>query len=235
MTTLMIVGAHAGDAENMGGAIAAKYSKAGHKVILVHMSMGERGNPKLTDKEYYKMKKREALKVSEALGAEPVFLNYADGEVPDSNETREAVCELIRTKKPDIVLTHWRGSFHKDHIATHKVVSDAVFLASLPGFKAILKPHAVKRVYWAENWEDEEDFRVDVLIDVSDSVQTWRNAILNYSFARGETGFNYIEYYTSVMRAHGLRAGCEYAVALMHKERLTIKASWIPVKFNLQE
>lgn len=62
--------------------------------------------------------------MSEALGAEPVFLNYADGEVPDSNEARETLCELIRTKKPDIVLTHWRGSFHKDHIATHKVMSD---------------------------------------------------------------------------------------------------------------
>lgn len=43
---IMSIGAHALDAELMGGAVAIKYTREGHKATFVHITRGERGNKK---------------------------------------------------------------------------------------------------------------------------------------------------------------------------------------------
>lgn len=40
---VMVVGAHAGDAELMAGGLLAKYHLLGHKTSIVHMTLGEKG------------------------------------------------------------------------------------------------------------------------------------------------------------------------------------------------
>lgn len=44
---IMSIGAHALDAELMGGAVAIKYTREGHKATFVHITRGERGNKKI--------------------------------------------------------------------------------------------------------------------------------------------------------------------------------------------
>lgn len=222
--TLMVVGAHAGDAENMAGAIAAKYAMRGHRVVLVHMTLGERGNPKLSDEEYAKQKKAEAARVASTLGVEVEFLDYKDGELPDSEGPRRSLTTLMLRYKPTVVLTHWRGSMHRDHTVTSNVVEDALFYSSIRSLNGGNPPHYVKALYYAENWEDEVGFRPEILVDVSDSFELWRKAMANYAFAGGATGFNYIEYYSCLMRLHGLRIGKGYAAALMNPEYKTYMA-----------
>jgi LmbE family N-acetylglucosaminyl deacetylase len=216
--TLMIVGAHAGDAENMAGAIAAKYAMEGHRVVLVHMTLGERGNPKLSDQDYARQKRDEALKVAAALGCEVEFLGYRDGELPDAEEPRRDLVNFVLKYRPNIVITHWRGSFHRDHNLTSKIVEDALFYSSIRGLNGGNPPHHVGALYYAENWEDEVGYRPQILVDVSDAFDKWREAIVNYAFTTGATGFNYVEYYSCLMRLHGLRMGRRYAVALMKPE-----------------
>ncbi|MEM3710690.1 MAG: hypothetical protein QW453_01395, partial [Thermoprotei archaeon] len=80
------------------------------------------------------------------------------------------------------------------------------------------QPHSVRAFYYAENWEDEVGYKPEILVDVSQGFDLWRKAISNYAFATGATGFNYIEYYTCLMRLHGLRIGRQYAAALMKPE-----------------
>ena len=53
----MVVGAHAGDAEIMAaGALVAKYTKAGHDAVLVHLTPGERDTKTLSPEEYAEQK-----------------------------------------------------------------------------------------------------------------------------------------------------------------------------------
>lgn len=42
----------------------------------------------------------------------------------------ERIGEIIRSEKPDVVLTHWRGSLHLDHINTYRIVLKAIFLTA---------------------------------------------------------------------------------------------------------
>ena len=146
------------------------------------------------------------------------FLPYKDAEPPVSDKVKFAICDLVRELKPDIAITHWKGSFHKDHVNTYHNVMDGLFYAALPSVKRKLQAHKVKAIYFTENWEDPYDFKPEVYIDISEVFDSWLNAISSYTFARGEAGFPYIDYYKSLARIRGIESGFTYAEAFMIQE-----------------
>lgn len=212
---LMVIGGHAGDAELMAGATVLKHTRAGHAATLVHMTPGEKGHPTLTPDEYAAQKRREAAAVAEALGAQAVFLPYKDGELPVNETVKFAVADLIRQHKPHVIITHWRGSMHKDHTATHDIVQDALFYAALPGFARELPPHyPAGGLYYAENWEDPLDFHIDIHIDVSEVFADYLRAIAGYAFVT-ESSFPYHRHYEALGILRGTLSGFQYAEAFM--------------------
>ncbi len=76
--TVLAIGAHAGDAELTAGAVLARHKRLGDRVVLLHLTLGEGGNPKMTPAAYGEQKRREALAAAEALGAE-VALRALEG------------------------------------------------------------------------------------------------------------------------------------------------------------
>jgi len=211
---LVVIGAHIGDCEVMAGGIAAKAVKDGWKVHFIHMTSGEKGHPKLTPEKYLEQKKREALKFGEKIGVQVHFMPYKDGELENTLEVRTRLATLLRKIRPNIIITHWKGSLHKDHIVTYEVVMEAVFYAANPWVDIEGKP-VYSRVYYAESWEDRDGFQPEIYIDISEVFKKWIEALKLCAFARGETGFNYIDYYSSLARIRGLEAGFEYAQTLM--------------------
>jgi LmbE family N-acetylglucosaminyl deacetylase len=209
--TILAVGAHAGDVELTSGALLAKQQRLGDRVVILHLTLGEGGNPRLESGRYAEQKRREATEAARVLGAEVLFGPYRDGELPDDDAARRYVADVIRTVKPTLVITHWRESIHKDHAATSRVVTDAVLLASLDGVRT---DHAayrgVRGIWYAENWEDASGFQPYIFVDVSTSMAVWRDAVTKYEFVRGGVSdFRYLEYYDalSVMRGALARKG----------------------------
>jgi LmbE family N-acetylglucosaminyl deacetylase len=146
--------------------------------------------------------------VAEALGAEVRFGPYRDGELPDDEETRRWVADVIRDVRPTLVLTHARESIHKDHAAAHAVVKDAVLLASLEGVKTANPAHrGVRGVWYAENWEDAAGFAPYVYVDVTEGADAWQAAVTKYEFVRGGiSSFRYLDYYTALATMRGAEA-----------------------------
>ncbi len=214
---LMVIGAHIGDAEITAGHVIAKYTAAGHKATMVHMTPGEKGHPKLSPKEYEEQKRGETEASAKVLGCGVRVMLYKDGQLPCDEEAKLAVCDVIRELKPDIILTHWKGSFHKDHINTHGIVSDAVFYSAVPGIKRSLPAHAVANLYYTDNWEDELEYQPNVYMDISGKpYETWLEAIDKQALFRGEVAsFPYREYYKSLSVVRGGKAGYGHAVTFM--------------------
>jgi len=214
-TTILAVGAHAGDVELTSGAVLVKQHKLGDRIVILHMTLGEGGNPKMTSEAYGAQKKREALAAAEAIGAEPMFAPYRDGEIPDDNEARRYVADVIRQVQPNIVITHWRESLHRDHAATNRIVRDAVLLASLDGVKTAHPVwRGVRGVWYAENWEDSTEFSPYIYIDVADVINPWREAVSKYEFVRGGiSSFPYLDYYVSLATVRGAQARKKQAEA----------------------
>ncbi|MBE3596042.1 MAG: PIG-L family deacetylase [Hydrogenibacillus sp.] len=212
---ILAIGAHAGDMELTAGAVIAKYTLAGHRATLLHLTLGEKGHPRLSPEEYKKQKIEEAHQAAEMLGADVRFLDYKDAELPVDDHIKYEVADIIRELKPDILITHWKGSIHKDHTNTHLIVQDAHFYAGLKTIERKLPAHYVSKVYYADNWEDPYDFEPEVFIDIPDEAyETWVKAMNAYAYARGETsGFPFIEYYQALTVVRGAPVGFKRAQA----------------------
>lgn len=215
--TIMAVGGHVGDVELTCGGVLATYAKKGFKVITVALTGGERGNPlHLTVEEYRKQKEQEAKGFAEMLGGEAIVFPYVDGELPDSEEIRFQLCDLIRQYRPVAIMTHWKYSMHKDHELTHRIVKDAHFYAGLRGIKRKYNAHFAKGPYYAQNWEDATKFKPYIYLEVtSEGFELWRKAIQLHWFAVNSTSFHYMEYYINLMKCNGCLARTEYAEAFM--------------------
>jgi LmbE family N-acetylglucosaminyl deacetylase len=212
--TILAIGAHAGDMELTAGAVLAKQRQLGDRIVLLHLTLGERGNAQLGAAAYGTQKRREAESAARVLGAEVIFGPYRDGELPNSEEARRYVADVIRRVRPSLVITHWRESIHRDHRNTHAIVEDAVLLAAIDSGANGLPPSRGTRLWYAENWEDAEQFDPYVYVDVSGAMATWRQAVSSYEFVRGGvSGFAYLDYYTALATLRGAEARKAQAVA----------------------
>ena len=216
---IMVVGAHAHDAEVMGGAAVLKHVDDGWRAVIVHMTLGEKGHRTLSPEEYAAIKTAEAQEAARRLSAACVILPYRDGELPVSEEAQWQIADAIREHRPDVLLTHWKGSFHADHRNTHTNVMSSLFFAGLPAFTRAYPAHSPSRVYFAENWEDIEGFVPDLYLDVADVWERYLEAMRAYSLFRGEvSSFAYEQWYRGAGEMRGAEAGFRRAIALMKPE-----------------
>jgi LmbE family N-acetylglucosaminyl deacetylase len=221
-SSIMAIAAHPGDAFFAMGAPVALQVYRGAQGVFVSLSLGERGSARIAPAPYGLLQRESAEHAAHMLGAEAEFLSYLDGEIPVTEEAKLAVCDLIRKHRPTIIVTHWRGSWHKDHQACYKIVNDAVFYAGLPALDRERPAHEVQKIFFADNWEDAEGFSPDTYLDISLVFDKWMEACATFPMWRGENGFRYNDYYGSLAVGRGCLGGCKYAVALMSPaEQLT--------------
>jgi LmbE family N-acetylglucosaminyl deacetylase len=223
---IVAFGAHAGDVDFTMAHVLAKYARHGHKATIVHVTLGEAGNARMSRQDYAEQRKVEIRESARVYGTDVRCLPYPDGELPATPESELALCDLIRELRPDIVLTHWVGSFHQDHVRTHHLVTRGVLLARLPGVKRALPPHAVRSLYYAENWEDPQDFAPEVYVDITEVFDLWLEGAGKHALFRGGVStFPYQPYYTALAAVRGAESGCKYAAAYMRDREILKRAS----------
>jgi len=214
---IMAIAAHPGDGLFTMGAVLAQQISQGGAGILLSLSLGEKGAPKdIPVQRYGEMQRSATDKATRLLGAEAAFLTYPDAEIPFNEESTLAVCDVIREHKPDVIVTHWSGSWHKDHQNCHLIVRDAGFYAGLATLVRSRPPHPVSKVFYADNWEDATNFVPDTYLDIEAIYEKWMQACDFYPMWRGQTGFfRYNDYYSSLSIMRGCLSGFKHSVALM--------------------
>lgn len=207
--TILAIGGHIGDACLTAGGVMASNAVEGGKNYTLALTAGERGNPPHMTKEEYRIQKiNEAKNFMSLMNGEAFVLEYEDGELPNNEEVRLQVAEIIVKLKPDIVITHWRSQMHKDHNNTHYIVQDARFIASVVGTKY---GRHYASLYFAENWEDDHDFEPYVYVDITKGYDLWCKALHEHWFVMNSKDFAYYDYYTSLARCRGALSKKQYA------------------------
>ncbi len=214
-SNILAIAAHPGDGMFTMGAPVAQHIRNGGTGVFVSLSLGERGSAKVPVREYGEMQRAAMLKSANAVGAAAEFLTYPDGEIPSGDAIALKVCDWIRQYRPRVILSHWSGSWHKDHQNAHIVTRDAVFYAGLKSLTRELPAAGGARVLYPENWEDATNFLADMYLNITPVFREWVNACALFPMWRGENGFRYNSFYQSLATARGALAGCEYAIALM--------------------
>ncbi len=212
---VLAIGAHAGDMEISVGPALARAAAEGMSLHLLHLTPGEKGHPTLSPEAFAPEKRAQAEETAAILGGRCVFLDYRDGELPDDEAARFRVAAVIRRIRPTAIVTHPERSLHRDHARTHRIVEDAVFLAATRGFDIEgLRAHPVRRILFAENWEDREGFEPFHYVPVQEWIPVWERAVRSYEQFRPEVSrFPYIDYYRSLYRVRGAEAWCGWACA----------------------
>jgi LmbE family N-acetylglucosaminyl deacetylase len=150
--TILAVFAHPDDELSAGGTLA-RYTASGASVTLVRVTPGEAGEisgPALAKPETLaEVRTQELLTAAKALGLEDVrFLGFRDSGMvgtpenadprsfhqADPVEATRRLVVLIRSVKPDVVITHdvTGGYGHPDHLAAYRHVTAAFDAASDP-------------------------------------------------------------------------------------------------------
>ena len=205
--TILAVGAHVGDMELTAGGVLATNALRGGKIVTLALTAGEKGLPpgrELAD--YRRQKVREAEAFAGMLGGRAIVLDHPDGLLPDTDDVRFEVCDVIREVCPDVIITHFSNSMHKDHRTAHRVVVDARFYAANACFERAQPAHFASRLYFAENWEDAVGFHPYVYIDITEGLDLWQKAAATHWFVTGSRSFPYLEYYDHLSRVRGIEA-----------------------------
>ena len=172
---VMVVTAHADDAEFGAAGTIASWVRQGRKVTYVVCTNGDKGSsdPAMTSERLAPIRQQEQLEAAKILGVgEVVFLDHPDGSLEDTPVFRGELVRLIRKYRPDIVVTadpYRKYRWHRDHRITGTVTMDAIFpyardhLSYPEHIAEGLVPHKVKEAYL---WASEEP---DIFIDISET------------------------------------------------------------------
>jgi LmbE family N-acetylglucosaminyl deacetylase len=209
MHSIMVVGGHSGDEIVMAGGLLCKCASRGDKIHLVSITQGCGGHPTLPRSEYRKQKESEALACAKLLGATTYFFPYPSRESEISLEAQKILANEIRKHRPDVVITHWKGSVHRDHASAYFNTVYALGLAADLNFKTEYEPFAAANLYFAENWEDPENYSPDIYVSLSQQdVDDWLKCCECFQFFRESFyEFDYKRYYLSLFACRGQLCG----------------------------
>lgn len=166
---LLIVGAHPDDAEYHAGGTAALFRAAGHVVKMVSLTDGSAGHQTMRGAELARRRRAEAAAAASIIDADFEVLDNPDGCLLPTLECRAQVIRLIRTFRPDLLLTHRPNEYHPDHRSTSLLVQDAAYLVTVPAICPEAAALAADPViaYLSDDFQKPTPFRPDVVVDVS--------------------------------------------------------------------
>jgi len=169
---VMVVTPHPDDAEYGVAGTVARWTGEGKDVIYVVCTNGDKGTSDTDVKpnELASIREQEQMAAAKLLGVRGViFLHYPDQALEDTPEFRKEIVRLIRTYRPETVVTadpYRRYIWHRDHRITGRVVLDAVFpyARDIFAYPDLLEqgfqPHRVREVLL---WGSEEpNYRSDI-------------------------------------------------------------------------
>lgn len=212
------VGAHPDDLELMAGGTLRKYVEQGHHVVMCYMTNGDMGHAVIPPEELAEIRKKEAQKAAEIIGAEFEWVGIPDDNLFPDKETRMKLVHIIRRHQPDIIITHDAKDYHPDHRAAHQLVFDASFLATVPHIPSP-EPHVkngVPMIYCMEPLSglgaDPGDY-VDITEQFDIKVKALSAHESQIVWMKEHDNIDFVEWMTTISEHRGLQCGCRFAEA----------------------
>jgi len=224
---IVFIGAHPDDETSASGTIA-KYVDNGHRATIVVVTRGGRGHWKIPSGELEKIRTGEMEKAAKVLGADVIFLDYKDADVPAGDALKEELVDLVRSLRPDIVLTFHPLVWRDDHRRVGLAAADACFKACLPLVETGFPAHRpVPDLYFIGS--PMLPLEPDVFIDISDYIDVKVESLSHHAsqWVRWDIDEDYstvdlegvVERVRHRARQRGLESGVPYAEAFISQYR----------------
>jgi N-acetylglucosamine malate deacetylase 1 len=168
---ILMIGAHPDDGDIKAGGSAAKWCALGHVVRLVSLTNGQAGHQIMRGPGLAARRKAEANAAGAVIGAAYDVLDQPDGYLDDRIEHRLQVIRLIRSFRPDLIITHRSTDYHPDHRFTGLLVQDASYLLTVPAMCPEV-PHLASCpviLYFSDAFQKPNRFEPNVVVDIEDN------------------------------------------------------------------
>ncbi len=131
---VLAIHAHPDDIELQCAGTLALLKEAGVKIAVATMTAGDCGSATLPQQEIADIRRAEAQKAADLLGADYYCLEFLDLQIVHDNDGRRRVTELLRRVQPEIVITAPPVDYMSDHEMTSRLVRDACFNGPIVNF-----------------------------------------------------------------------------------------------------
>lgn len=190
--TYMWVVAHPDDAEFSSAGTIARFASEGKRAVIIQVTSGNRGTSdrSFTPEVLAQTREDEEKEAARRMGVgDLVFLRQPDGAIVPDIALREMITKMIRTHRPDVIITHdpFRPyAMHPDHRGVGMATHDAVYPTArdhlyFPDHLASgLEPHKTAEIWYFGSEEP------DVYIDITNSFDTKIEALKAHKSQVGE-------------------------------------------------
>jgi len=130
---VLAIGCHPDDLEIACGGTLRKYADRGANVYEAHVANGNLGHVVIMPDELRAIRTKEAEEAGKVLGAKQVFnIDVGDLCVDSHNQdVIDAVGDVVRFVKPDVIITHNPEDYMQDHVETSHIATNGSFCSGL--------------------------------------------------------------------------------------------------------
>ena len=166
------------------------------------------------------IRKAEAKKAAEVIGAEYICLDYDDEMFFEDKKARLAFIDLVRYCKADLILTHNPEDYNPDHELTSKIINDIAVMIPVAKIETPSKPYdKIPMIAYFESVNG-LGFIPTEYVDITDFFEKKMEMCLchqsqiswmqdNYKDTLSDQ--NFFEQYRTIARYRGIQCGVQYA------------------------
>ncbi len=223
---ILAVGAHPDDVEIGAFGTLDTCVKRGDQVIVCSISNGNMGSTTIPRKELERVRLIEAAKASNVIGAHYTCLLFDDTTLSaDNDEQVKKLTELIRSIRPEVIITHGEDDMHPDHGQANRLVLKSAVLSCLAHYECDSPPLSVMpSIYYMESVEGRE-MRPDIYVDISSSFENKIKALGEHAsqlnFMADEKARDLFHFIEVLGGYRGWQCGVRVAEAFTHCPLLT--------------
>lgn len=231
---ILFVGAHPDDIETFAGGTAIKFAEQGDKLFFCVATNGNVGSSTLSKEEIARIRKAEATRGAELVGAELIWLGFDDEFLIDSVQTRHAFIEAFRIAQPDVVFCHWREDYNPDHSISGMIVDECIHMAAVPNIETASRPTTgIPHVYFMDTPVG-VNFVPEIYCDITSTFKK-KVAMVAAHRSQGQWmkdlfGYDLEAFLEIPARYRGMQAGCPMAEAFRPSYRWgrTFRKHYLP-------
>jgi LmbE family N-acetylglucosaminyl deacetylase len=193
---IMFIGAHPDDIEPQAGGTIAKFTRAGHDVLIV-VAVNTGG-------EISDTRKNESIQAAKILGAKIKHLGLDQIDFRFDRKVVQTIDKVITDYNPDQIFTCWEYDSHQDHQAVSKSVlaacrkNDINLLFYEPVIPGGLTPHGFESNYY---------------VDISDTIDEKIMSVKAHESQISKYGDDWVEAVYGRSKMWGFQINVAYAEA----------------------
>jgi len=205
---IVCVGGHPDDPESGCGGILARYADAGHKVVVIYLTRGERGIAGKSNDAAASIRTAECETACKILNAKAVFAGQIDGSTEMTRARIDELSRLLSAEAPDLIFTHWPIDTHMDH----QVASNLTIRAFMS-----MARRAQLFFFEVDTGSQTQGFTPNVYVDITQVLEKKKAALFAHRSQDGEGIWR--QHHEIIAKFRGREAGVSMAEAFVHLNR----------------